>query len=106
MLSKENAHATLAVKDIKEARDFYEGTLGLEEFSTEGSDFVAYDTGDSTVFVYESKFAGTHDATAITWIVKDIEETVEELKGRGRDLRALRHARHDPRGGHPRRGRR
>ena len=83
MLSKENAHATLAVKDIKEARDFYEGTLGLEEFSTEGSDFVAYDTGDSTVFVYESKFAGTHDATAITWIVKDIEETVEELKGRG-----------------------
>ena len=83
MLSKENAHATLAVKDMKRARTFYEETLGLKNTGDEGSDFVAYGTGDSSVFVYRSKFAGTNEATAVTWIVPDVEETVDELKGRG-----------------------
>jgi catechol 2,3-dioxygenase-like lactoylglutathione lyase family enzyme len=83
MLRKENAHATVAVKDMDAARKFYEETLGLKEFSSEGPGFVAYGTRDSTIFVYRSKFAGTHDATAITWIVAGIEKTVEELNGRG-----------------------
>ena len=83
MLKKENAHATLAVKDMDTARDFYEHTLGLEKVHTEGPDFVAYGTQDSSVFVYRSRFAGTHDATAVTWIVSDIEKTVQDLKARG-----------------------
>ena len=83
MLSKENAHATLAVKDINAARRFYEDTLGLEATSSEGSDFVAYGTQDSTIFVYTSRYAGTNEATAVTWIVADVEKTVEELKERG-----------------------
>lgn len=50
------------------ARKFYEGTLGLQEFSTEGPGFV--------LFVYRSHFAGNNEATVVTWIVADVEQTV------------------------------
>ncbi|CAN5864859.1 VOC family protein [soil metagenome] len=83
MLSKENAHATVAVKDMAVARQFYEGTLGLQEFSNEGPDFVAYRARGTTLFVYRSQFAGHNEATVVTWIVADVGKTVEELKARG-----------------------
>lgn len=83
MLNTEKAYPTVAVKDMAAARKFYEGPLGLREVSTEGPDFVAYRTKGSMLFVYKSEFAGTNEATAVTWIVADVEKAVEELKGRG-----------------------
>ena len=65
------------------ARKFYEGTLGLQEFTSEGSHFVAYRTKDSMLFVHRSRFAGENQATVVTWIVDDVEEAVERLKARG-----------------------
>jgi catechol 2,3-dioxygenase-like lactoylglutathione lyase family enzyme len=83
MLNTEKAYPTVAVKDMEVARKFYEGPLGLQEVSNEGPDFVAYRTKDSMLFVYKSDFAGTNEATAVTWIVADVEKAVEDLKARG-----------------------
>lgn len=65
------------------ARKFYEEVLGLREVGTEGDGFVSYRTQDSMLFVYRSRFAGTNEATVVTWIVPDVDEAVEALKARG-----------------------
>jgi catechol 2,3-dioxygenase-like lactoylglutathione lyase family enzyme len=83
MLNTEKAYPTVGVKDIAVARKFYEGPLGLQEVSNEGPDFVAYRTNGSMLFVYKSDFAGTNEATGVTWIVADVEKAVKDLKARG-----------------------
>ena len=83
MLNREIAYPTVAVKDMTVARKFYEETLGLREVSTQGPGFVSYRTGESMLFVYKSRFAGNNDATVVTWIVADVDTTVEALKARG-----------------------
>ena len=83
MLGKRNAVATLAVSDIDRAREFYTGTLGLEEVDREGDDYFTLRSGDGNLNVYRSDFAGTNQATAVTWEVDDIEREVDELKARG-----------------------
>ena len=84
MLRDKNAIATIAVKNIGVARKFYEGALGLKESSSEGPDVVEYASGSSRVLVYESKFAGTNQATAATWVVGDeIDGLVRELRSKG-----------------------
>ena len=84
MLGNMDATATLAVRNLDTARKFYEGTLGLKKVGEEGGELVAYKSGNSTINVYRSKFAGTNQATALTWDVgKDIEGFVAKLKARG-----------------------
>jgi catechol 2,3-dioxygenase-like lactoylglutathione lyase family enzyme len=84
MLRDTNAAATIAVKDIEKAGQFYEETLGLPLTGTEGDSVRSYRSGKSTILVYQSRYAGTNQATAATWIVGDgIEEVVRTLKGKG-----------------------
>ncbi|MEA3043960.1 MAG: hypothetical protein QOH47_1798 [Sphingomonadales bacterium] len=83
MLGKRNAVANLAVSDLGRARDFYTGTLGLIEVDQEGDELVVLKSGDSLVNVYRSEYAGTNEATAVTWAVDDIEAEVVALKGKG-----------------------
>jgi catechol 2,3-dioxygenase-like lactoylglutathione lyase family enzyme len=84
VLSSTNAVATIAVKDIAVARKFYEDRLGLELSGTEGEGVRSYRSGSSTILVYESRFAGTNQATAATWIVGDeLEAIVRALKAKG-----------------------
>lgn len=78
-----NAIPNLAVRDIATARGFYGGVLGLRETGSMGDDFVGYRTGDSDVFVYKSDYAGTNQATAVTWQVEDVDATARELRGKG-----------------------
>jgi catechol 2,3-dioxygenase-like lactoylglutathione lyase family enzyme len=82
MLKDVNATATVAVKDLKRARPFYEGSLGLE-VDDDQPGVLACRSGQSRLFVYESEFAGTNRATAVTWTVDDVEDTVRTLKSRG-----------------------
>jgi catechol 2,3-dioxygenase-like lactoylglutathione lyase family enzyme len=83
MLKQCNAMATIAVKDVEAARQFYEGQLGLDPVASEPGMLVLR-SGDSTVMVYESAFAGTNKANAATWSVTgDIEELVRTLRARG-----------------------
>jgi catechol 2,3-dioxygenase-like lactoylglutathione lyase family enzyme len=83
MLGEIDAAASIAVKDLGIARKFYEETLGLTPVHEEGGEVIAYRSGDSTVNVYRSQYAGTNKATALTWEVPDVEALVRELKGRG-----------------------
>ncbi|TIS56089.1 MAG: VOC family protein [Mesorhizobium sp.] len=84
MLGNSNATANLAVKDLVKAKAFYEGTLGLNEVHNEGGELIVYKSGDTSINVYQSKFAGTNKATALTWMVGDeIDNVVRALKLKG-----------------------
>ena len=84
MLGNRDAIANLAVKDVERARAFYEGTLGLSKVGSQGAELIVFKSGKSTINVYRSEYAGTNQATAVTWIVgDDLEKIVEALKARG-----------------------
>lgn len=83
MLGDKTAVATIAVKDLNKAKNFYEQTLGLTK-SGDDPGGIFYKSGDSNVFVYQSEFAGTNKATAASWGVGgDIESVVDGLKAKG-----------------------
>jgi len=82
MLSDKDAIATVAVKNLETAKKFYEGTLGLPKVM-ENEEVLAFRTGDSTLFVYRSPFAGTNKATSVTFVAEEVEDLVRTLKSRG-----------------------
>ncbi len=71
MLADRKALATVPVKSLAKARPFYERTLGLELIETSEPGVQNYRAGDSTIVVYESAFAGTIQASAVTCPVGD-----------------------------------
>ncbi len=84
MLNDKNAIATLAVKDLKVAAKFYEGTLGLKKEAVEGEEVITYRSGNSMLNVYRSTYAGTNKATAVTWAVgNELDGIVRSLKAKG-----------------------
>ena len=83
MLADKDAIATIAVKDLKAAKKFYGDMLGLKPTPVPEPEVLNYKSGSSTVLVYKSQFAGTNKATAVTWIVDDVEGTVRDLKAKG-----------------------
>jgi catechol 2,3-dioxygenase-like lactoylglutathione lyase family enzyme len=83
VLASTDAIATIAVKKIEPARKFYEGTLGLKPMPTEEPGVQGYKSGNSSVLVYESQYAGTNKATAATWAVENLEGVVRDLKAKG-----------------------
>ena len=83
MFENADTMATVAVKDVKAAAKFYEGTLGLQSAGGEEQEVRAYKSGNSTILVYQSQFAGTNKATAATWAVDNVEKVVESLKAKG-----------------------
>ena len=84
MLGGKDAAATIPVKDIKAAKRFYEGTLGLKLDNADEPEALVYQAGSSKILVYQSQYAGTNKATAATWGVGgDIEKTVQTLKAKG-----------------------
>ena len=84
MLGNKDAVANIAVKNLQTARKFYEGTLGLKAVDAEGEELIVFKSGNSTLYVYRSQYAGTNRATAVTWTVgAELESVVRELKGKG-----------------------
>jgi catechol 2,3-dioxygenase-like lactoylglutathione lyase family enzyme len=84
VLGDREAIATVAVRDLEAARQFYEGTLGLKLVHAEGRGARTYRSGGSTILVYQSAYAGTNKATAATWMVgDDIEAVARDLKASG-----------------------
>jgi catechol 2,3-dioxygenase-like lactoylglutathione lyase family enzyme len=83
MLGNRAAVANIAVKDLQTARAFYEGTLGLMPVGIEGDEVMVFKSGNSTLNVYRSRYAGTNQATAVTWSVDDVEGVVSALKAKG-----------------------
>jgi catechol 2,3-dioxygenase-like lactoylglutathione lyase family enzyme len=84
MLGDREATATAAVKDLEAARRFYEDKLGLKPSRPASEQTVTYRTGASSLLVYTSQFAGTNQATSVTWSVgKDFDDIVETLRSKG-----------------------
>jgi catechol 2,3-dioxygenase-like lactoylglutathione lyase family enzyme len=83
MLGSKEAAATLPVRDLEAARDFYENTLGLTPvMETPGA--VLYRSGNSMVLVYPSEYAGTNRATAASWSAgDDFDAVVDSLRAKG-----------------------
>ena len=84
MLGNRDVVANIAVKDLETARRFYEDTLGLKPIDTEGEELMVFQSGKTTLNVYRSQYAGTNQATAVTWTVgDDVEGVVRALKAKG-----------------------
>lgn len=84
MLNLKEAVATIAVKNIGVAKKFYADTLGLVPLPVHEKSVLSYKSGASRLFIYESQFAGSNKATAVTWVVgADLEAIVKELKAKG-----------------------
>jgi catechol 2,3-dioxygenase-like lactoylglutathione lyase family enzyme len=84
MLGDKDAVVNLAVKDLDVAKKFYERTLGLKQVHAEGTELIVYRSGNTSLNVYRSQYAGTNRATAVTWMVGDkIQELVRQLADKG-----------------------
>jgi catechol 2,3-dioxygenase-like lactoylglutathione lyase family enzyme len=84
MLGESDVIATIPVRDLGTASAFYEGTLGLKRSGEDYPDGILYSSGRTGVFVYESAYAGTNQATAASWGVSgDLGGVVDGLRERG-----------------------
>jgi catechol 2,3-dioxygenase-like lactoylglutathione lyase family enzyme len=84
MLGDKDAAANIAVKNLEVAKKFYEDTLGLTQVGNEGQELIVFSSGSSMINVYRSQYAGTNQATAVTWVVgEDVEGIVQTLKAKG-----------------------
>jgi len=81
-LADSEVAATVAVKDMAVAKEFYGTVLGLK-LQKESPAGATYGSGASTLFVYPSQFAGTNKATYAGWHVDDVAAEVEGLKSKG-----------------------
>lgn len=84
MLSDITPVATLPTADMAKARRFYEETLRLAP-PREDMGGVTYACGDGTVFVYESEYAGSNKATAVSFNIAmtAFDDEVATLRDKG-----------------------
>jgi catechol 2,3-dioxygenase-like lactoylglutathione lyase family enzyme len=85
MLSQYSPVATLPTADLTKAQAFYEGTLGLSADRDVMGGGVTYRCGDGSLFVYESSYAGTNQATAVSFDVPTsaFADEVDSLRAKG-----------------------
>jgi catechol 2,3-dioxygenase-like lactoylglutathione lyase family enzyme len=83
MLRNANVQPMLPVNDLEKAEKFYEETLGLKRLHEEPGTAATYRSGEGTLVVYRSEFAGTNKGTAALWEVDDVEGTVKQLRAKG-----------------------
>jgi catechol 2,3-dioxygenase-like lactoylglutathione lyase family enzyme len=84
MLKDKSSSPIVAVSAIDRARAFYQDILGLEIVDDSMGDVLVFRTGDTSLIVYRSDFAGTNKANAVVWGVGDeIEPIVASLKTKG-----------------------
>ncbi len=82
MLGENNVHVDIAVSDLPKSQKFYEEILGLKKIKATDNE-VYYQSGNSTVKIYQTEFAGTNQATYASWDVEDVAKAVEQLKTKG-----------------------
>jgi catechol 2,3-dioxygenase-like lactoylglutathione lyase family enzyme len=84
MLSDTTPIATLPTADTARARRFYEDTLGLTPLQEEPGG-IMYKCGEGKLFLYQSEYAGTNKATAVTFSVSDdrFDPEVDALRKKG-----------------------
>lgn len=84
MLGNTDAVANVAVRNLDTAKKFYKDTVGLTPVGAEGDEVVVFKSGSSKLNVYRSQYAGTNQATAVSWNVGNrVDDVVRDLKARG-----------------------
>ena len=83
MLGDKEAIATIGVKDIEAAKKFYAGKLGLKQEPSTEPGVLVCKSGSAQILIYQSEYAGTNKATALTWAVDDVDDVVRTLKTKG-----------------------
>ncbi len=85
MLNNSPVTPTIAVTDLKRAKDFYEGKLGLTEDSSMSDDNgVLYNAGQgSKLYIYSRPNSPTADHTQVSFKVDNIETSIDELSSKG-----------------------
>ncbi len=82
MLGKLDAGATIPVRDLARARQWYAEKLGFEP-EMEAADGLTYRSKNSMFTVYPSQYTGTAQHTLMSWLADDVEREVRELRARG-----------------------
>jgi catechol 2,3-dioxygenase-like lactoylglutathione lyase family enzyme len=84
MLNQHTALATVAVRDIKAAQRFYEDVLGLRLVHSQQGMALTFESSGTRILVYQSEYAGTNRATAVTWEAgNDVDAIVAQLRSKG-----------------------
>ncbi len=84
-LSTYKVRTSIAVSDMSQAAEFYEGKLGLSAGEDQSDESRIYACGgDTSLHVYVSPTgAGSAEATLATWYVPDLEQVVDDLASKG-----------------------
>ena len=82
MFRNTKAFSGFAVPDVKKAREFYEGTLGLKT-SVEHEILTLHLAGDRPTLVYPKPDHTPATYTILNFPVDDIDEAVDALSARG-----------------------
>ena len=100
MLTNSKANSGFAVRDLKVAKEFYEGTLGLsvEELSQEHGVTMLKLAGGYDVLMYLSADMTPASYTMLNFEVEDIDAAVDELSGRGVVFERYEGFQHDDKG--------
>jgi catechol 2,3-dioxygenase-like lactoylglutathione lyase family enzyme len=82
MLGKYEAAATIPVRDLSRARQWYSEKLGFEpeEVEPEG---ITYRSGCGVFSLYPSEFTGTAKHTLMGWRTDDLEREMSEMRAKG-----------------------
>jgi catechol 2,3-dioxygenase-like lactoylglutathione lyase family enzyme len=88
LLSRARVAPTLAVSDMRRARRFYEGVLGLAP-EVEVAKTVRYACGGGTGLALFERPMEAVDRTVAAFEVDDIEREVAELRGRGVEVEGV-----------------
>ena len=84
MLSQGAVEANIPAADLKRARDFYAGKLGLTPVAELPGPTLRYQTGAGTFFnVYETQYAGQAGHTIAQFHVDDVDGEVRDLTAKG-----------------------
>lgn len=90
MLADHAPMPTLGTADLPRAREFYERTLGFTP-DNDVPDGVIYHAGKGSFLVYPSGFAGTNQATAMSFMVPaaEFDAIVADLRGKQVEFRTF-----------------
>src|SRR6188472_1757612 len=99
MLGDRKATSGFAVKDLDAAREFYEGTLGVEvEVLTEEFGVTALKLAGGDVLMYLNPKMTPASYTMLNFEVDDIDATVDGLVERGVSFKRYDGFEHDEKG--------
>lgn len=85
MLKDAHAFSGFSVKDLTEAKEFYQDKLGLNiEENPMGLKLKL--TGDNLIFIYHKEDHQPATFTILNFSVKNIDEAIDELQSKGINL--------------------